>query len=87
VRNARTVPREQRALKGYGFVHERYGDLRTPTLLLVGAHSPPHERESAEGLVRALPDARIVELPGQGQLAMYTAPQLFVQEVARFLES
>jgi pimeloyl-ACP methyl ester carboxylesterase len=87
VRNARTVPREERALTGYTFVPERYASMRTPTLLLVGAHSPPHEKESAEGLARALPDARIVVLSGQGHLAMYTAPQLFVQEVVRFLES
>jgi pimeloyl-ACP methyl ester carboxylesterase len=34
----------------------------------------------------ALPDARVVVLPGQQHAAMYTAPEIFVREVVRFLE-
>lgn len=34
----------------------------------------------------ALPDARVVILPGQQHAAMYAAPGLFVSEVVRFLE-
>jgi hypothetical protein len=32
-----------------------------------------------------LPDARVVALAGQQHAAMYTAPDLFVGEVTRFL--
>jgi pimeloyl-ACP methyl ester carboxylesterase len=59
--------------------------MRAPTLLLVGADSPQRELQNAVGVTAALPDARIVTLPGQQHLAMYTAPALFVSEVERFL--
>jgi pimeloyl-ACP methyl ester carboxylesterase len=60
--------------------------MRAPTLLLVGGDSPPRELENARGVADALPDARVVLLPGQQHVATYTAPELFVQEVVRFLE-
>jgi pimeloyl-ACP methyl ester carboxylesterase len=53
---------------------------------LVGEDSPPFESGSAEAITRALPDAQVAVLPGQQHLAMYTAPELFVREVVRFLD-
>jgi pimeloyl-ACP methyl ester carboxylesterase len=85
LRNAPTLPRELRAETTYVFAPERFSAMRTPTLLLVGESSPPRELKNAEGVVEALPDARIVVLPGQGHAAMYAAPELFVSEVVRFL--
>jgi pimeloyl-ACP methyl ester carboxylesterase len=85
LRNAPTLPRELRAEKGYVFAPERFGAMRTPTLLLVGGDSPPRELRNAEGVATALPDACVVVLPGQGHAAMYAAPELFVAEVVRFL--
>jgi pimeloyl-ACP methyl ester carboxylesterase len=84
--NAPTIPREARALERYVLAPERFINMRTPTLLLVGEASPSRELRSAEGIAAALPNARVVLLPGQQHLAMYTAPDLFVREVTRFLE-
>jgi len=84
--NARTLPRELESEARYVFTAERFRHMRTPTLLLVGADSPPREQANAEGVAAALPDARVVTLPGQQHLAMYTAPALFVREVVGFLE-
>lgn len=84
--NAATVPRELRADEGYRFVPERFKDMRRPTLFLVGGDSPARERDNAEAIAEALPDARVALLPGQQHLAMYTAPEAFVAEVVRFLE-
>jgi pimeloyl-ACP methyl ester carboxylesterase len=86
LRNAPTLPRELRALERYTFVPERFRSMRTPTLLLVGGDSPAREAENARGVAEALPDARVVVLPGQQHAAVYTAPELFVSEVVRFLE-
>jgi pimeloyl-ACP methyl ester carboxylesterase len=86
MRNAPTVPREMRATVGSSFVRERFRNMHAPTLLLVGEDSPSEEHSSARVVAEALPDARVVILPGQQHLAMYTAPQLFVREVIRFLE-
>ncbi|MHB0856246.1 MAG: alpha/beta fold hydrolase [Anaerolineae bacterium] len=86
LRNAPTLPREVRADGSYTFAPERFRSMRTPTLLLVGENSPPRELENARGVAEALPDARVVILPGQQHVAMYTVPDLFVAEVVRFLE-
>lgn len=87
LRNAPTIPREMRGEQGYVFVPERFRNLRTPTLLLVGGDSPPVELENAKGVSDALPDARVVLLSGQRHTAMITAPDVFISEVVRFLES
>jgi pimeloyl-ACP methyl ester carboxylesterase len=85
LRNASTVPREIRAMERYRFEPERFSHLEIPTLLLVGEESPRLESENARAVAEALPDARIAVLPGQKHLAMYTAPDVFVREVVRFL--
>jgi pimeloyl-ACP methyl ester carboxylesterase len=85
LRNAPTLPRELRALERYTLAPERFESMETPTLLLVGGDSPPRELENARGVAEALPEARVVILPGQQHAAMYTAPELFVREVVAFL--
>jgi pimeloyl-ACP methyl ester carboxylesterase len=86
LRNAPTVPRELRTLQNYVFEPGRFAAMRTPTLLLVGSDSPGREVENATAVVEALPNARLVSLPGQQHVAMYTAPEVFVREIVRFLE-
>ena len=84
--NAPTVPRELRAEERYEFVLERFRDVQIPTLLLVGGDSPSRELRNAGTVARALPNARVVILPDQQHLAMFTAPELFIEEVVAFLE-
>lgn len=84
--NAPMLPRELRAGEGYRFEPERFRRMEAPTLLLVGGASPPRELADAKTVADALPDARIVILPDQQHLAVYTAPDVFVREVVRFLE-
>lgn len=87
LRSAPTIPREMRAERDYVFTPERFESMRTPTLLLVGGDSPPGELENAIGVSDALPDARVAIMPGQRHTAMITAPEVFISEVVRFLES
>lgn len=87
LRNAPTVPHEVRATERYRFDPERFRRMRTPTLLLVGEVSPPLELENARTVAEVLPEARVVVLPGQRHLAMYTAPEMFVRELVRLLEA
>lgn len=84
--NAPTLPRELRAEQQYTFSPSRFRSMRAPTLLLVGGDSPRRELEHAQGVADALPDARVVVLPDQQHAAMYTAPELFLREVVRFLD-
>lgn len=84
--NAATIPRELKGEQSYTLHPERFRNMRTPTLLLVGSDSPPRELDNARGVADALPNARVVLLQGQQHVAMYTAPEAFVAEVVRFLE-
>ncbi|HMP43433.1 MAG TPA: alpha/beta hydrolase, partial [Roseiflexaceae bacterium] len=87
LKNAPTIPREMRGEQSYRFAPERFRHMRTPTLLLVGGDSPPAELANARGVCDALPAAQVVVLPAQRHTAMITAPDLFVDEVVRFLIS
>jgi pimeloyl-ACP methyl ester carboxylesterase len=84
---AHTIPRELRAVKAYRFDPERFRDLGVPTLLLSGGESPAALRKAGEAVDGALPDSRIVVMPGQGHAAMDTGTDLFTTEVLQFLES
>ena len=83
--NVPTVPRELRAEERYVFLPERFRNVQIPTLLLVGGDSPSRELRNAGTVARALPNARVVILPDQQHLAMFTAPDLFVEEVVACL--
>lgn len=85
LRNAPTLPRELATERSYVFVPERFRNMQTPTLLLVGGDSPPREPENATGVADALPNAQVRVMPGQQHGAMYSAPDAFVDEVLRFL--
>jgi pimeloyl-ACP methyl ester carboxylesterase len=84
---APTIPHEMRAFESYTFDFDpaRLGNLRTPTLLLLGGDSPAFEKAAAEALNAVLPDSQIVVMPHQGHLAHRTAPGVFVREVVQFL--
>jgi pimeloyl-ACP methyl ester carboxylesterase len=86
VKAAHTVPRELRADEAYRFDPERFGDLGVPTLLLRGGNSPAFHKAADKAVDEALPNCRIVVMPGQGHAAMDTGTDLFVTEVIRFLE-
>lgn len=83
--NARRVARELEADASYVFDPGRFAEMRTPTMLLVGEMSLPRELDNARGVAAALPNARVVVLPGQQHVAMHTDPDLFVREVVSFL--
>jgi pimeloyl-ACP methyl ester carboxylesterase len=82
---AHTVPREQRAEEEYRFTPERFQHLTLPVLLMLGGDSPDFFRATIEMWHTALPNSRIVILPGQQHLAQSTAPDLFAREVLNFL--
>lgn len=82
---AHTVPREARVEESYRFDAQRFKSLHIPTLLLLGSDSPPLLKRTTDVINTALPNSRIAVMPGQDHIAMYTAPQLFLQIVMRFL--
>lgn len=82
---AHTVSRELRAEERYRFDPARFERLTVPTLLLLGGDSPPSLKKPTETLHAAIPNSRIVVLPGQQHIAHYTAPDLIAREIELFL--
>ncbi len=81
---AHTIGREIDAVAGYAPDPGRLAGLRMPVRLLVGSASPPGLVAAAHAVHAAVAHSDLVELPGQGHIAMDTAPRLFVDEVLRF---
>jgi len=83
---ADTIPREERSNRVYEFDPDRFRDMRVPTLFLLGGDSPQLFKSAAAAVDAALPDCRLVTMPGQRHAAMDTAPELFTAEVLGFLD-
>ncbi len=82
---AGTIPREERASREYRFDPARFRNLDVPTLFLQGGDSPDPFKVAAEAVRAALPDCRVVVMPGQRHAAMDTGTDLFTSEVLSFL--
>ena len=82
---AHTILREMRGSNEYVFEPARFSGLTTPALLLLGGDSPVFLKAAIEAVHAALPDSRVVVMPGQQHTAMNTAPELFTREVLQFL--
>ena len=83
---AGTIPREERGNREYRFDPDRFRELRVSTLFLEGEASPEVFKEAGAAVEGALPDCRVVVMPGQRHAAMDTATELFTAEVVRFLD-
>jgi pimeloyl-ACP methyl ester carboxylesterase len=81
---AHTIPREL-ADEDYILDPRRFENLIVPTMLLQGGESTDAIKEATKAVHAALPNSRIVIMPGQQHLAMRTAPEMFVRLVIEFL--
>ncbi|MGA2752742.1 MAG: alpha/beta hydrolase [Terracidiphilus sp.] len=67
---------------------ERYRAIACPILLLAGAESPEHPmKDATRALTETLPGIQTGILPGQGHMAMRTAPALLASLIGRFLSA
>ena len=73
-------------LTDYRFDPAAFPRLEVPTLLLLGTESPPPMRAEVEKVAAAIPDSRIVILPGQGHSAVTEAPDLLAGEIRSFID-
>ena len=80
-----TVVREERAPATYDFDATQFGDLTTPTALLLGSESPQYFKDATAAIDDALPNSRITTLEGQTHVAINTAPDRFVDAVFAFV--
>jgi pimeloyl-ACP methyl ester carboxylesterase len=64
---------------------ERLGEVRAPTLVVVGERDLPDLHRTAEAIERGIPNARKVVLPGVGHLPNMESPRQFNEVVLDFL--
>ena len=84
---AGTIPREERVNREYAFDPDRFRELQVPTLFLLGGDSSAYFKSAAEALSAALPNCRVVVMPGQRHAAIDTATEVFTAEVLSFLDA
>jgi pimeloyl-ACP methyl ester carboxylesterase len=83
---AHTILREIRGLEELPpFNPERFSNMKTRTLLLLGGDSPPPYRDFIRSLDATLQNSTLLVMPGQKHVAMNTAPEMFVSAVTTFL--
>lgn len=85
IQAAPTMLREILSVQEYVFDPDRFKNLKTPVLLLVGGKTDPVYTTATEAVNASLPNSRLAVLPGQPHDAALTAPALFVQQVLGFL--
>jgi pimeloyl-ACP methyl ester carboxylesterase len=81
-----TLVRELEAGRSYRFEPEHAGEIRAPTLLLLGGASPEHVKAGVEQVHQAIKGSQVAVMPGQQHVAMDTGPQLFLDAVLGFLK-
>jgi pimeloyl-ACP methyl ester carboxylesterase len=82
---APTLVREMQGVDSVGPGLKQFVELRTPTLLLLGALSDqPHIRDTMLELARLAPKAQLRKLEGHGHMANLFAPTLVADEIAAF---
>src|SRR3954452_17239505 len=65
---------------------ERLGEVRAPTLVLVGEEDQPDMHAIAEGLEREIPGARLATIPDTAHVPSMERPREFDELVLPFLE-
>ena len=80
-----TLVRELRAVVSYQFIPDRFRDVAMPVRFLLGGESPQFLKTATEQFRAAIPNSRVVVMPGQRHIAMATASDLFVREVTDFV--
>ena len=64
---------------------ERHGEIRAPTLCLWGMQDPWQTIRDGERLSREIPDARLVRVENASHWIPHDTPEIFAEEVAKFL--
>jgi pimeloyl-ACP methyl ester carboxylesterase len=80
-----TISRELQVERQTGYDVGKFSNLQVPALLLLGGDSPEIMKQNTARIDAVLPNSKVAVLPGQGHIAMDTAPDLFASQVLDFL--
>lgn len=79
--NVGTVPRELRAQSGLRWADVELARVQAPTVVVLGAQSPPRFEGPARTLSQLIPGARLATFPGPGHRAALSEPDLLAELV------
>ena len=80
-----TWGRELRAIDAFGADVERFGALKSPTLLITGELSPAWLVDTSQQLQQAIPNSRLAVIPGQAHDAYLLAPAAMASVIMAFV--
>ena len=83
----RALPARRLGYRRELILGERWGELTTPTLLLLGEYDAFGSPEEGEALVAKNPNLRLVRVAGAGHNSWIDDPDSVVSEIERFLAS
>ncbi len=86
VARAPTLLREMVVVRNYELPAGHFAGLTLPVRILHGEQTSRAMKKATSLLAAAIPGADSVELPGQGHVAMLTAPELLASELIRFFD-
>ncbi len=86
VARAPSLLREVVVVRNYPLLAGHFDGLAPPLRFLQGENTSRAMKKALGLLARAIPGADTVELPGQGHVAMLSAPDLLAAEMIRFFE-
>jgi len=66
---------------------QRPGEVKAPTLIVLGEHDTPDFHTIAEILAKGIPAARLVKMPGVGHVAPLEAPKELEKLILDFIET
>jgi pimeloyl-ACP methyl ester carboxylesterase len=66
---------------------DRLGTITAPTLVVHGSEDPLIPPANGEAIARAIPGARLLELPACGHLPMWECPRRLADELLHFLHA
>ena len=81
---AMTFARQMTAILGSNRM-ARLGSIAAPTLVMHGSEDPLVPPANGAAIARAIPGARLLELPGCGHLPMWECPRRLADELLNFL--
>lgn len=67
-------------------LRDRIGEVRSPTLIVMGDHDVPDVREGSHLMHERMPGTQLLVVPGSGHWPWIERPDLFFPAVMRFLE-
>jgi pimeloyl-ACP methyl ester carboxylesterase len=85
--SAHTIVRELSQSDAYVKDMATLKNFTIPTLFLLGGASPEPIKMTTQSLHASIPNSSVVILPGQGHVAINTAPDLLTAEVIQFLNA